>query len=184
MNTIFGGSLFLLAGILAGFASAAVIIESYGAAPIEPGSPWQSRDNAPGSAGHPYARDHFLLAGRFPPAAGQMREFSAARSGDGNVLNGRCDYVLTAKSAPPLWWSVVSYSGSAQATATSVMTADMAVAESDGSIRLAVSRVPQSGNWIRPPSAGGFTLLFTIARPSPNLSDGTLPLFTIDRSGC
>ena len=185
MNGFINGSIFLAAGALAGLASAVATIELYSATPVEPASPWQSWDVSPGSKIRPYALDHYLMAGRFPPAAGQMREFAAQKASDGGALNGACNYVLAAKAAPPLWWTLAAFSGSSSnAVSNTVITADTAVIESDGSIRLAVSRSPVSGNWIKPPSASSFTLLYTIAEPSSSLSREPLPMFAIERSGC
>jgi hypothetical protein len=179
------GSIFLVAGALAGLASAVAIIELYSATPIEPESPWLSWDVSTESKIRPYALDHYLMAGRFPPAAGQMREFAAQRASDGGVLSGACNYVLVAKTAPSLWWTLAAFSSNDSSdAANAVITADTAVTESDGSIRLAVSPLPTSGNWIRPPAVSGFTLLYSIAEPSSNLSRGPLPTFSIERSGC
>lgn len=185
MKGIVNGSLFLVAGVLAGLASAIAAIELYSATPVEPASPWLSWDVSPGSKVRPYALDHYLMAGRFPPAAGQMREFAAQEASDGGTLNGSCNYVLAAKAAPTLWWTMAVFAGGSSGPApNAVITADTAVAENDGSLRLSVSRLPASGNWIRPPSTNNFTLLYTIAEPSSNLSQGPLPMFTIERSGC
>ncbi|MBC8036283.1 MAG: DUF1214 domain-containing protein [Rhizobiales bacterium] len=185
MNGILHGFIFLLAGALAGLASAVAAIELYSANPVEPASPWHSWDVSPNSKVRPYALDHYLMAGRFPPAAGQMREFAAQQASDGAALNGACNYVLAAKAAPTLWWTLAVFSsGNSTAAPNAVITADTAITEGDGSLRVAVSRSPSSGNWVRLQSAEGFTLLYTIAEPSSNLSRGPLPMFTIERSGC
>ncbi|MGH6854247.1 MAG: DUF1214 domain-containing protein [Aestuariivirga sp.] len=185
MYGIVNGSIAVTAGALAGLASAVAAIELYSATPVEPASPWHSWDVSADSNIRPYALDHYLMSGRFPPAAGQMREFSTNRASDGATLNGACDYVLVAKAAPATWWTLAAFSGSSSsAPSNAVITADMAVAESDGSIRLSVSRSPASGNWIRPSSSSGFTLLYTIAEPSSSRSRAPLPMFAIDRSGC
>lgn len=185
MNGILNGLLAIVAGIMAGLASAVAAIELYSATPVGPESPWASWDISADSKARPYALDHYLMAGRFPPAAGQMREFAAQTASDGSALNGTCSYILTANPAPSLWWTVsVTSSGSSGPTPNAVITADTAVTENDGALKVSVSRMPVSGNWIRPPSASDFTLLYTIAEPSSNFSRGPLPMFTIERSGC
>ena len=183
MNGIINGSIFLAAGALVGLTSAVAAIELYSATPVEPASPWMSWDVSPTSRIRPYALDHYLMAGRFPPAAGQMQEFSAKETSDGGALNGNCSYVLTAKAAPSLWWTLAAISSSSSGSSNAVITADTAIAENDGSLRLSVSRSPNSGNWIRPPSASSFTLLYTIAESS-HVSRGPLPMFTIEAAGC
>jgi hypothetical protein len=185
MKGILSGSIFLVAGALLGLGSAVAAIELYSATPVDPASPWVSWDVSPTSKIRPYALDHYLMAGRFPPAAGQMREFAAQRTDDGAVLSGACSYVLVAKIAPPIWWTLAAFSGNSPSkAANAVITADTAVAESDGSIHLAISQTPVSGNWIKPPPVSGFTLLYTIAEPSSNLARAALPVFAIERNGC
>jgi len=185
VNGFFSGFIFLLGGFLAGLGSAIAAIELFSAVPIEPESPWHSWDISASNRIRPYALDHYLMAGRFPPAAGQMREFAAKAANDGAALNGACSYLLMAKTAPSLWWTMgVFASGSTGFAPNAVITADTAVVESDGSLRLAVSRLPASGNWIKSSSSTEFTLLYTIAEPSSNFSREPLPLFTIERSGC
>jgi hypothetical protein len=185
MTRMIGGSLFLTAGVLAGMASAVSAIELYGATPVAPDSIWQIWDVSAGGSPQPYSLAHYLIAGRFPPAAGQMREFSAQRATDGSFITAVCDYVLTAKPAPGGWWSMAAYaSGRAAPPANALITSDTAIAENDGSVRLVVSRYPASGNWVRPPVAGNFTLLYTVAESSPSLSHAEIPVFTIDRGRC
>ena len=184
MNTIINGSIAIVAGILAGLASAVAAIELYSATPVEPESPWRSWDVSANSRIRPYALDHYLMSGRFPPAAGQMREFSTHRTSDGGTLNGACDYVLVAKAAPSSWWTLAAFSDNSNSASNAVITADTAVAESDGSIHLSVSHSPASGNWIRSPSGSNFTLLYTVAEPSSNRARSVLPIFTVERVGC
>lgn len=185
MRRMIGGSLFLTAGALAGMASAVSAIELYGATPAAPGSVWQSWEVTGRSGAHPYTLAHFLMSGRFPPAAGQMREFSAQRASDGSILTAGCQYVLTAKPAPAHWWSIaLSASGATAASANTIMTSETAIAEYDGTLKLTVSRSPASGNWVRPPVAGGFTVLFTVAEPSPTQPLTGPPGFTIERGAC
>jgi hypothetical protein len=185
MRRIIGSLLFLAAGALAGTASAVWAIELYGAGEIAPGNGWQSWNVSSVNNDHPYSIAHFLMAGRFPPASGQMREFSAQRSSDGRILSAGCDYVLAAKSTPGGWWSVAAYaSGVASPPLNSIITSDTAIAEHDGSLRLTVSRVPAGGNWLRPPVSGGFVLLYTVAEPSPSQSHGVVPQFAIERGKC
>ncbi|HUR44066.1 MAG TPA: DUF1214 domain-containing protein [Aestuariivirga sp.] len=184
MSGIVNGSLAVAAGILAGLASAVAAIELYSATPVDSAGPWRSWDVSSSSKIRPYALDHYLMSGRFPPAAGQMREFSTHRTSDGSTLNGACDYLLVAKTAPALWWTLAAFSDDATPGSNAVITADTVIAENDGSIRLIVSHSPANGNWIRPSSAGNFTLLYTIAEPSSDFARAALPMFTVERVGC
>ena len=184
MNGIVSSLMFVAAGAMAGLASAVAAIEYSNTSRRDSESPWQSWEIAPGSA-DPYALDHYMLAGRFPPAAGQLRELSTQRTSDGKTLNAACEYVLTANTAPNSWWSLAAYSGrGASPAAGAVLSSDMAIQESDGSLRLTVSRIPASGNWLRPPSAGGFTLIYTTAQISPGRTESAEPVFTVEQARC
>ena len=185
MKKAIGGSMFLAVGALAGIASAMIGIDQAGTMSLAPGSPWQSWELSPASRAHPYVLAHYLMAGRLPPASGQMREFAAQRSDDGGVLTPVCTYLLVAKPAPGQWWSMATTSAGATDTGSNgVITADTAIAETDGIVRLAVSRQPSGGNWVRAPATGAFTLLYTLADASPGDAHPEIPAFSIDRSGC
>ncbi|MBI2720383.1 MAG: DUF1214 domain-containing protein [Rhizobiales bacterium] len=183
MRRVVSGSLYLAVGALAGVGSAVGAIEIYGAVPVAPESPWMSFEVSPNSPVQPYAVAHFLMAGRLPPALGQMREFTSQRSSDGGVLSSACDYELVAAPAPAQWWSL-SASGGGKSEPDTVITADMAIAENDGSVRVVVSRNANPGNWIRPPAGEAFTLTYMVAEASTSQAGGVLPAFAIARSRC
>jgi hypothetical protein len=184
IRTVFG-LLLLLAGAAAGVASAVAAIELYGQTPVGPGSPWQSWNLSPAASAYPYALAHYLLAGRFPPATGQLREYSAQRSDDGGVLTTVCEYTLVATPQASQWWSVAAFSSAGNGGGSNaVITADTAVAEANGSLKIVVSRNPSSGNWVRPPATGAFTLLYTVAEAGAAQSPQSAPSFTIGRSKC
>jgi hypothetical protein len=182
---LMGGHMFIVAGILVGVASAVGSIGVIGASPVAPGNPWQAWQISPNSRAQPYAMAHYLLEGRFPPATGQMQEFTAQRSSDGGVLVAACTYVLVAQRAPTQWWSMAAISGSAVGLSVNfVQSSETAVAEPDGSLRIVVARLPQPGNWLQAPQAGAFGLLYTVADSSAGLHPERPPAFTIERRGC
>jgi hypothetical protein len=179
------GTLYLTLGALAGVASALAAFDSIGSYQAEKGSPWHVWDVSTSDAAHPYALAHFLTAGRLPPETGQMREFVAQRSSDGSVLDAACRYVLTAAGPSlPHWWSLLATSGRGLRQDTAFLASDTAVAESDGRMRVTVSREPASGNWIEAPARGAFSLIFTAADPSTVSGRRTPPSFTISQVGC
>ncbi|MFT3989729.1 DUF1214 domain-containing protein [Aestuariivirga sp.] len=183
MRRTFGGPIIVALGALAGLASAGAAITFLGVEPAVKGGPWDYRDIAPTDKASPYTLGHYLIGGRVPPASGQMRELQATRDNSGNTLDGDCDFILEAKQAPTLWWSIAATSGPAR-DPRGVISSDTAVAEADGRVVITVSRLPQTGNWLRPPSGSDYTLLYTIATPSAASSTAALPLFTITKGGC
>jgi hypothetical protein len=176
---------FVAGGLLVGLASALGGVAVWGAAPVVASNPWQTWDISPASRAYPYALAHYLLAGRFPPATGQMREYTAHRSNDGGVLASACTYVLAATKPPAQWWSVAALSGgSIVSSAAAIQSAQSAVTEADGSLRITISRQPAPGNWLEAPQAGSFSLLYTEAESSASFHAAGAPVFTITRSNC
>jgi hypothetical protein len=185
MQRILARLMIMAAGALAGMASAVWSIELYGSGRAAPGSTWQSWDVSSDNGSHPYSMAHFLMAGRFPPAEGEMLEFSTQQASDGSALSGRCDYLLTVKQAPTGWWSIAAYAaGVTSPPFNSVITSDTIIAEHDGTVKLSVSRSPTGGNWVEPPVPGGFVLLYTVAEPAPSQSAGVVPQFTVQKAKC
>lgn len=185
VRRVVGGTLYLTLGALAGLVSALAGIESFGSYAAEKDRPWQVWNLSQSGGAHPYALAHFLAEGRLPPATGQMREFLAQRSDDGNVLAAECHYLLTSTGdTTPRWWSLLAASGRGERRAGSILSSGSAVAENDGTIYVAVSRQPQSGNWIEAPASGAFTLIYTAADPAEVSRNRAPPPFTITRIGC
>lgn len=185
MKRVLGGTLYLTLGALAGLVSALAGIDSFGSYATEQGRPWQAWNLSPSGRAHPYALAHFLAEGRLPPPSGQMREFLAQRSDDGNVLAAECHYLLTSTGVnPPRWWSLLAASGRGQRQEGAFLSSGNAIAESDGTIYVAVSHQPQSGNWIEAPATGAFSLIYSAADPAEVSRQRPPPPFTITRIGC
>lgn len=187
MRRVVSGSLYILVGALAGVGSALLGMDSLGSYPVGTGSPWQSWNLAPSGRAHPYALDHFLIAGRLPPATAQMREFAAQRTGGGDALVSDCRYRLVAPGTAgggPRWWSMLATTGRGEPREASFLSSNGAIAESDGSIRITVSRDPAAGNWIQAPANGAFSLVYTVADPATVSKRRAPPAFSIERIGC
>lgn len=184
MRGLLWGALFVAGGALAGAFSAYLVIQSAGVAPVTAGSPWLSR--AAGIAGTwgYYVRSHYLIAGRLPPAPGQLMEATAETASDGTALTTSCRYLLSATEPLPRWWSIAAAESgdggnSRQATADS----DTVVRESDGTVKIVASLKPQPGNWLKAPDARHFTLLYS-AIPAGGQRQAAPPPFTIVKEGC
>ena len=145
---------FVATGVLGGALSAYVLIQSTGAGPLQPGSPWYTRAAALTGGSSYYVRLHYLIEGRLPPAPGQMSESTAAADDQGQPLTSSCRYRLTAVAELPSWWSVtVTDPGSDGALRQSTVDSDSVVRESNGATIIVASRAPEPGNWLKiPPS--------------------------------
>lgn len=179
------GSAYLVAGAVVGLSSAIWAVDYYGSATADADSIWQSWDFVGRNNANPYSLAHYLISGRLPPAAGQMREFSAQRSSDGAPLDAACSYELFSDPAPDGWWSMAAYAtGKTDQRSDGLITADTTINEHDGSLRVTVAPRPAGGNWVRSPGSGSFSILYTVSESSPSQVVVTSPLFTIERNGC
>ncbi len=186
MKLFISAPFFLAGGIIAGISSAFLATQTFGTTAAIKDSPWEMRDNSPGSAVHPYTTAHYLLDGRLPPSAGQFLELTAEHDAGGKPINASCDYLLTLPAGKtPRWWSIAAFAGRLTADGSTLMN-QSAVAETDGSFRIAVTRHPQPGNWIKAPASGRFTLLYMSSKSQAGTSGrpATPALFTIATSGC
>jgi hypothetical protein len=169
-------------GIAAGALSAYVLIQQAGVETVEAGAPWQSRAAAMSEANNFYVRAHYLLAGRLPPAPGQLTEATAETDSDGRPLTGSCVYRIVSTGPLPRWWSI-SVIGGASATAPLQSTAgsDTAVRQADGTAEIMVYPSPRPGNWLKSPTKRRFTILYSAL---PRAGAGQAPAFAIRREAC
>jgi hypothetical protein len=182
MRRFIWASTYVAGGLAAGCLSAFLMIQHAGRAPVSEAGAWQTRPPALSGTAAFYARAHYLLAGRLPPAPGHILEATAETDDQGQPLSAGCTYRLTAQEPLPGWWSLAAVAagaldGSLQAAATSssVMRA------ADGSLSLMASRLPASGNWLKLPERRRLILLYTALSPEPAV---TAPPFAITREGC
>jgi hypothetical protein len=172
---------YLAGGVAAGALSAYVLIQQAGVEPVEAGTPWQSRAAAMADSNF-YARAHYLLDGRLPPAPGQLTEATAETDSDGRPLTGSCVYRLVSNGPLPAWWSI-SVIGGASASAPLQTTAgsDTAIRGPDGTAEVLVYPSPRPGNWLKSPTRRRFTILYS-ALPRPGALQA--PAFAIRREAC
>jgi hypothetical protein len=180
-----GGTLYMVAGGLIGIATAIVSVDYLGSSPLTPGSNWRSFGVAADSPAAFYANAHYLLGGRLPPAPGQQQEMTASRDSDGNLLSAGCNYLVTGDEWNHVWWSIATASeAGVMPRVETMLTGDSVVYEADGSLRITVSAGPATGNWIRPPSARNFILIFTAAGESGLSRQEPLPDLTVSKGDC
>ena len=166
-----GVAIALIAGSIAGVASAHWAIDRASVTAIGPWRSW--------TGGGPYTAAHYLLSGRLPPARGLDLVFEASSDSQGERLDGDCDYTLTGRRIGARWWRIAAPAGGSAVTST------RAIGEPDGSIRISLSREPRPGNWMRPGTSGSFTLQLTLkSESSRRTSAAVIELPQIARGGC
>jgi hypothetical protein len=164
-------------GVIAGFSSAHWAMER-----VAGEGPWR-REQAPGDAGNPYVIARQMLKGQLPsPAPGTM-DFVLERDGDGALLDPDCDYLLSGRMPPALWWSLSAGGGEGQGLSMAV-TPGSAVFEADGSLRVAISGEPKPGNVIRPPQGGVFAIRLRLLARAQESGAARTPVLAFARGEC
>lgn len=112
---------------------------------------WQS----PEGGDDPYLIARFLMSGRLPPPRGPALEFEASADKEGRPFASTCVYRLTFKNEDWRWWSLEVPGGG-------IVTSTAAIADSDGTVRISLSALPQPGNWLTTPYGSGFRLMMRV----------------------
>ncbi len=182
MRRFIWASTYAAGGLAAGCLSAFLMIQNAGLEPVEAGSPWHSRQAALSGPQAFYARAHYMLAGRVPPAPGQIIEATAETDDGGQPLRVTCTYRLTAREPLPAWWSLSTVSGgTADASMQAAAGSNTVIHGPDGSLTIMASGLPAPGNWLKLPGQRRISLLYTALSPAPAV---TAPPFTISRESC
>lgn len=175
----------VLCGVVGGWASALSFIDSVGSNPAGAAGNWRMWDLASGTASNPYARAHFLIEGRVPPAQSLFQVYTNSLDDDGNSLLSSCVYRISASDLEARWWSLsVGPPGSLDKDSSAAVTSDEVVRGPDNSLSVALARYPASGNWIRPAGEGNLTLQLVVSNTDGLQAAGDLKLPSIQRVGC
>ena len=162
MRRFIWASSYLAGGIAAGTLSAFAVIQSSGVEHVASGTPWLSRQFALEERQSLYARAHYLLQGRLPPAPGQLSEATAETDTDNRPLTGACTFRIVSTGALPAWWSFSVIEGDgAEAPLQSAIDSGSVIREADGSVVIRAHPSPRPGNWLRTPERRRYTLLYS-----------------------
>lgn len=175
----------VLCGVVGGWASALAFIDSVGSTPAGTAGTWRMWDLAAGTSSNPYARAHFLMEGRVPPAQSLFQVYTNALDDDGSTLLSGCVYKISAKELEARWWSLsVGPLNSDDADSSAAVTSDEVVRDPDGTLNVAMARYPVSGNWIRPAVDGTLTLQFVVSNTDGTQEPEDLKLPSVKRVSC
>jgi hypothetical protein len=172
----------VLCGVVGGWASALSFIDTVGSMPAGAAGNWRMWDLASGTASNPYARAHFLIEGRVPPALSLFQVYTNSLDDEGSTLRSGCVYRITANDLQSRWWSLsVGPLNGQEADSSAAVTSDEVVRGPDNSLNVAVARSPVAGNWIRPAAEGNLTLQLVVSNTD---TESDLKLPGVQRVSC
>jgi hypothetical protein len=183
MRSIVGGTLFTIAGLALGVATASQLIESSASPEPAGGGLWRSYPAGNSTAADPYALSHYTLEGRLPPADRQTTEFIARWDANGAALDGDCHYEIAGMPPRARWWSM-ALRGGGTANPSSLISSDDAVYGADGTLTVSVGPRPLPGNWLETPLKGRFSIVFVEAETSLTGSEAGPPRLSIKLTEC
>ncbi|HSP26495.1 MAG TPA: DUF1214 domain-containing protein [Saliniramus sp.] len=139
----------------------------------------------------PYARAILARNGDIPLGIGEGLAFRAAADDTNLPLDGSCTYTIAGATPPARYWTMTLYDSEgrhdASPTSRSSTTSARILRDEEGRMEITLSRDPQPGNWLIPPVASRFQIVFRLydTPVSGTLSwvtEGSLP--TIRRGEC
>lgn len=169
----------VLCGVVGGWASALSFIDTVGSKPADAAGNWRMWDLASGTASNPYARAHFLIEGRVPPAQSLFQVYTNSLDDEGSTLSSGCVYKISANGLEARWWSLSV--GPSDGDSSASLTSDEVVRAPDGLLNVAMARFPVAGNWIRPAAEGSLTLQFVVSNTD---TESGLKLPSVQRVSC
>ena len=139
----------------------------------------------------PYARAIIARTGELPTGAGDGVAFYAHTDDVGNVLDGRCTFVISGMTPAARYWTLTLYDAQGRLVANTIdrhgFTSAEILRETDGRFSISVGPRARPGNWL--PSGGIEQLVLVwrlydtpIGGASLTTKDGPMP--TIARRSC
>jgi hypothetical protein len=160
------GPLAIIAGLVTGLGTAISSLEGRGSAEVAGQTGWREWQLTPTASSATYALAHFLTTGVVPPPSSHARSFLRLRDDDGNVLRGDCTFIVEGEAPDARWWGLsLARADGSQKAGHPVIAADDVVVTADGVLRIAISRRPEPGNWLRPADDGTYSIYFTMSNP-------------------
>jgi hypothetical protein len=153
MNRAIIPSIMLIIGLGLGLLSAQYMMEHASVAAPVANSGWKEIRAGNQDLKSTYLAGHFLRRGQLPPLKG-TRFFVRTEDDDGQSLRGDCLVTIEGKFPSARWWFVSASSG----TARTSYDAAQAVRETTGDTAVSLSVSPTPGNWLAPPTGGGYEL--------------------------
>lgn len=124
--------------------------------------PWTAWPQSGGRAIDPYMRAYFARDVHLPLGSGEGLELIAERDDSGQLLTGRCRYLITGTTPATRGWTlnITDLDGRAfrLPLERSGFTDAEIVRDEQETLRIAASTTPEAGNWLPLPIGGRFQL--------------------------
>jgi len=139
----------------------------------------------------PYARATIARSGELPVGVGDGVAFYAHTDDSGNVLDGRCTFVVSGTTPAARYWTLTLYDAHGRLVANTLnrhnFTSAEIVRETDGRFSISIGPHARAGNWLPSGGVEQFVLAWRlydtpIGVTSLTAKEGPMP--AIVRKGC
>lgn len=114
--------------------------------------PWEAWPSAGGPDADPYSVAQLARTGEVPLGAGEGLAFTARRDSNGDLLSGRCDYMIEGLTPPARLWTLTAYDGEGRLMDNAAQRAGFhsreIVRSADGGMQIALSPSVKPGDWL------------------------------------
>jgi hypothetical protein len=114
--------------------------------------PWGAWPSAGGPDADPYSVALLARTGEVPLGAGEGLAFTATHDSAGDLLSGRCDYMVEGRTPPARLWTLTAYDAEGRLMDNAARRAGFhsreVLRKPDGSIQIALSPSVKPGDWL------------------------------------
>lgn len=179
-----------LVALAAGLASANYALERGFGFQKETSGPWTGWLRATAPDADPYTRAHFGRNGTLPPPPLESLLFVADTDSSGQPLSGACRYRIAGTLPPARRWTLTVYDAEGELIANPAnrygFSSRSVVYNTDGSVSIVLSALPEPWNWLPTATRGGLSVGLAVydtpLATEAFLLDTALP--AIERLGC
>ena len=161
---------------------------AYGGVNIGAWTAWP-KNGTPGI--DPYARAMMARTGELPVGSGDGVAFYASADDSGQLLDGRCDVLLSGITPQARFWTVTLYDPDGRLVANSAQrqgfTSQEIIRKADGSFEIMVGPRARPGNWLPTGGVERYVLLLRLYDTPVGMatrSGREAPMPTISRGAC
>lgn len=161
--------IFLAVSLVAGLGTAWYVLENGNELFVERRGPWVawSADGRPDA--DPYTHAHLARSGQLAINATSARYHFAHTDGDGNSLDGDCEYRIVGRGPAGQWWTLSAYDldGNLMSNPANryALNQSNVMRDARGAYVINVSSRVQPGNWLPIANVHRFQLLLRVFRP-------------------